>query len=212
MLSKTGQAFLWTILIMLFFASVASAHVNVKPSESTVGAWETYTVNVPNEKEIPTTKITLKIPKGMEFEHYQPVPGWTFSSEKEAEKVKSITYKASGSGILPGQFQQFKFVIKNPDKPEKAAWDAYQYYKDGSIVEWVGDETTATPHSITTIMAASSTNTTNGDNETNTNMNPTQTSNQVRVQPTEAMKMVVVYLALILSVVALLVSLVRRKA
>ena len=42
-------------------------------------------------------------------------------------------------GILPGQFQRFTFVAKNPIK-NKIAWDAYQQYKDGEIVEWTGDE------------------------------------------------------------------------
>lgn len=57
-----------------------------------------------------------------------------------AGKVKTVIWEATGEGILPGQFQRFTFVAKNPDKEQKIAWDAYQQYKDGEIVEWTGDE------------------------------------------------------------------------
>lgn len=142
-------------LFFSLFSSIASAHVTVNPNTSAPGAWETYTVKVPAEKELPTTKLILKIPSGVEFEQYQPVPGWNFSAQKDANgKATTITFEATGGGILPGQFQQFVFVAKNPDQSGKIAWDAFQYYKDGSIVEWTGDESSKTPHSITNIVKA----------------------------------------------------------
>ncbi|BBP87167.1 hypothetical protein BsIDN1_07850 [Bacillus safensis] len=56
--------------------------------------------------------------------------------------------------MLAGQFQQFVFVAKNPEKAGEAAWDAYQYYKDGTVVEWTGDKDADKPHSITNIVAS----------------------------------------------------------
>lgn len=142
-----------TFLFFSVFASLVSAHVTVNPSTSTTGAWETYTVKVPVEKEVPTTKFTLKIPSDVEFMSYQPVSGWNLTTQKDDKgKVTAVTFEASGDGILPGQFQQFVITAKNPDQTEKAAWDAYQYYKDGSVVEWTGDEGAKTPHSITNIV------------------------------------------------------------
>jgi uncharacterized protein YcnI len=144
-----------TMLIFGLFSSMASAHVSVIPKSSTTGAWETYTVKVPVEKEVATTKFTLKMPAGVDFQSYQPVQGWNFTNQKGSdEKVTTITFETTGEGILPGQFQQFVFVAKNPENAQKAAWDAYQYYKDGSIVEWTGDEGSKAPHSITDIVTA----------------------------------------------------------
>lgn len=108
-------------------------------------------MKVPVEKDQPTTKLVLKMPKGVEFQQYEPIPGWKVSSAKHDDKSVSVTWEATDGGIQPGQFQQFTFVAKNPDTAEQAAWDAYQYYKDGSIVEWTGDEDADTPHSITQI-------------------------------------------------------------
>lgn len=157
-MKKISKVFLPTVLGLLLFSSVASAHVTVAPKTSTTGAWETYTVKVPVEKDVATTKFTLKAPAGVEIKSYQPVPGWKYSDEKDANGiVKSFTFEATGDGILPGQFQQFTFVGKNPENATKAAWDAFQYYKDGSVVEWTGDEGAESPHSITEIVSGTST-------------------------------------------------------
>jgi uncharacterized protein YcnI len=150
--SQTSKVLVFTMTAFLLFAGIASAHVTVKPNISAPGAWETYTVKIPMEKDVPTTKVTLKIPDGMELVSYQPEQGWKVTLEKDASgKVKTVTWTAEGQGLLPGQFQQFFFIAKNPDKEGKVAWDAYQYYKDGSIVEWTGTENSQTPHSVTEI-------------------------------------------------------------
>ncbi|OWA37975.1 hypothetical protein B9G55_06945 [Saccharibacillus sp. O16] len=135
------------------FAAVASAHVSVLPKESTIGAWETYTMKVPVEKDVNTNKVVLKMPKGVEFQQYEPIPGWKTTVD---EAAGTVTWQAQGDGIAAGQFQRFTFVAKNPEQPGEAAWDAFQYYADGSIVEWTGDESADTPHSITTIGAEAS--------------------------------------------------------
>ncbi|SFU93156.1 Uncharacterized protein YcnI [Alicyclobacillus macrosporangiidus] len=131
------------------------AHVTVSPKTSTTGAWEKYTMRVPTEKDVPTVKVVLKVPDGVTFEQYEPVPGWTVSEDKDASgRVTRVTWTATGAGIAPGQFQEFSFVGQNPKQAGSVAWDAYQYYKDGSIVEWTGQPGADTPHSVTDILAA----------------------------------------------------------
>ncbi|RUT31696.1 DUF1775 domain-containing protein [Paenibacillus zeisoli] len=153
--SKLTAVFSAAIIGTLLFAGLASAHVSVKPSASKPKAYETYTIKIPVEKDIPTVKVALKIPAGVDFKNYQPVTGWKVETAKDdAGKVTTVTWAAEGDGgIEPGQFQQFNFVAKNPDKDTTIAWDAYQYYKDGSIVEWTGDGGDS-PHSVTTVSAS----------------------------------------------------------
>jgi uncharacterized protein YcnI len=190
-----------TVIGLFLFSSVASAHVTVIPKTSTTGAWETYTVKVPVEKEVATTKFTLKAPDGIEVMSYQPVPGWNYTSEKDSNgKVTSITFEATGEGILPGQFQQFTFVGKNPENATKAAWDAFQYYKDGSVVEWTGDEGSKSPHSITDIVSGTA-----DDHHDMKKM--TQTTEKPKEAATKSEEKTD-YLPLTLSGVALLLSLV----
>lgn len=138
----------------LLFAGMASAHVTVKPSISQPNAWETYTLKVPVEKNIPTTKIALKIPKEVAFKQYEPVPNWKVATEKDnSGKVTTVTWSAEKDGIQAGQYQRFSFVAQNANQNTEAAWNTFQYYSDGSIVEWTGDEGSSTPHSITKIIA-----------------------------------------------------------
>lgn len=138
----------------LLFSGLASAHVTVNPSVAQTSAWQTYTIKIPSEKELPTTKITLKIPEGVAFKQYQPLAGWKITTEKnDSNEVTSITWEIDGDnqGILAGQFQQFNFVAQNPKAETEVAWDAFQYYSDGSIVEWTGQPGDNNPHSITAI-------------------------------------------------------------
>ncbi|MBY8914615.1 DUF1775 domain-containing protein [Bacillus sp. YC2] len=167
MLKKNALLFISAVIMSLVcFTASASAHVSVKPAESAAGSWETYTMKVPVEKNEPTTKVVLKMPAGVEFQQYQPIPGWKTSVSKHDDKNVSVTWEATAGGIKPGQFQQFTFVAKNPEKTEDAAWDAYQYYKDGSIVEWTGDEKADTPHSITKITKAANVTDAHGASQT----------------------------------------------
>lgn len=168
MLKKKALIFISAVTLSLVgFTAAVSAHVSVKPAESAAGSWETYTMKVPVEKNEPTTKVVLKMPAGVEFQQYQPIPGWKTSVSKHDDKAVSVTWEAKDGGIQPGQFQQFTFVAKNPEKSGDAAWDAYQYYKDGSIVEWTGDEKADTPHSITKITKSASVTDAHGAEQSN---------------------------------------------
>ncbi|UQZ36242.1 hypothetical protein C2I18_23580 [Paenibacillus sp. PK3_47] len=136
-----------SLAALMLFAAVASAHVTVAPAQSATGAWETYTLKVPSEKESATVRIDLRIPEGAEFKQYEPSPGWDVTIEGN-----KVSWIATGEGILAGQFQRFYFTAKNPDSAGDIAWNAYQHYADGSLVQWSGEEGSATPHSVTEIV------------------------------------------------------------
>ncbi|WP_178019847.1 DUF1775 domain-containing protein [uncultured Paenibacillus sp.] len=150
-----GSAAAW-ILLFVLFTGTADAHVTVKPSQSTPSAWETYSIKVPVEKDLNTVKIALKIPEGVAFKQYRPVPEWNVElTTADDGTVTAVTWTAEGDGIGPGQFQQFDFVAQNPGEDAELAWDAFQYYSDGSVVEWTGAEGEDRPHSLTVVSAAS---------------------------------------------------------
>ena len=55
-----------TLLITLSFAGLALAHIRIAPTESTVGAREKYTMRVPNEKQVGSSKIEGEFPAGLQ--------------------------------------------------------------------------------------------------------------------------------------------------
>ncbi|WP_084278899.1 YcnI family protein [Anoxybacteroides tepidamans] len=206
---RTSRIMALTMAAFLLFAGMASAHVTVKPNMSAPGAWETYTIKIPVEKDVPTVKVTLKIPEGAEFVSYQPADGWKVTMEKDASgKVKTVTWEATGAGLLPGQFQQFDFMAKNPEKEGTLAWDAYQYYKDGSIVEWTGNEKSQTPHSVTEISQSAATadsHDTHHDHQAAQKENAKEetTANQSGTNGMQTATLIVSIASLILSLIAL---------
>ncbi|RFU60935.1 YcnI family copper-binding membrane protein [Peribacillus glennii] len=196
---------------LFLYAGAASAHVTVIPGESAPGAWETYMMKVPVEKNVNTVKVALKVPDGVEVMSYQPVPGWEVTQQKDGSgKTTTITWTATGDGIAAGQFQQFSFVGKNPEKETEAAWDAFQYYKDGSIVEWTGDESSDTPHSITKITSSTDKPEGQTHNEQETTDKNTETKSDSGESGSNAMVLTTSIVALVVSILALILSL-RKK-
>lgn len=209
-----------TLAFLFIFAGVANAHVTVKPSSSAPEAWETYTLKVPVEKESSTTKVALKIPEGIVFSSYQPVPGWKVTTEDNTEgQVKTVTWEATDKGIAAGEFQQFTFVAQNPKDETDIAWDAFQYYDDGEIVEWNGEEGSDLPHSITEITTSSnSTADTTGhehhdeaDHNQSDSESDAKTSTEAEEENSQTLVITLSGIALVISIVALIVALRKNK-
>ena len=119
---------------MLAVSAPAWAHVVVSPEKVTAGDYETLTVSVPTEKEIPTTKIRVGVPEGFLLSGVQPVPGWEHTFQEDGGVVRAVTF--SGGEIRPREFQQFLVQAQAPEEPGEYAWKAFQTYEDGSVMEW----------------------------------------------------------------------------
>jgi uncharacterized protein YcnI len=127
-----------TLAGLFLLTSSASAHITVQPGEALTADWLTFTVSVPNEKQLANTEIKLLIPAGVE--HVTPTvkQGWQIAVQKdgegEAATVKSITW--SGGSIPSGFRDDFTFSGKTPDTAGDLQWKSYQTYADGSTVGW----------------------------------------------------------------------------
>ena len=139
---------------MLAVSAPASAHVVVSPEEVTAGDYETLTVSVPTEKEIPTTEIRVEVPKGFLLSGVQPVPGWEHTFEEDGGVVTAVTF--SGGEIRPREFQQFLLQAQAPEEPGEYPWKAIQSYEDGSVVEWTGPPDSEEPASVIEVVSGGS--------------------------------------------------------
>jgi uncharacterized protein YcnI len=139
---------------MLVMSAPAWAHVVVSPEQVTAGDYETLTVSVPTEKEIPTTKIRVEVPEGFLLSGVQPVPGWKHTLEEKGGVVTAVTF--SGGEIRPREFQQFLVQAQAPEEPGEYPWKAIQTYQDGSVVEWVGAPDSEEPASVIKVVSGAS--------------------------------------------------------
>ncbi len=125
-------------ILVSAFATVVLAHATVKTdvglSESKVGGYETYRLQVPTEKPMDTTEVKLFVPTGLTVSRFQPMAGFERSVEKNADGlITTITWKGK---IGTEEFQRFLFSAKNPAQPTTLLFKVFQTYSDGSVVKW----------------------------------------------------------------------------
>ena len=136
----------------LLAPATASAHAVVFPKRSTHGAYEKYVLRVPNEKDVPTTRVEIRFPAGLRVVSFGDVAGW------QLEEIRDSAYAVIGAvwtGSLPAErFVEFPFVAVNPKEDTQLVWPAYQTYASGDRVEWTGPAGGERPASSTTIGAS----------------------------------------------------------
>ena len=139
-------------LALTLVASVAQAHVSVRPRESRPGATEKYIVRVPTEGKVATTSVELDIPQGVTVDRVEPVDGVKADEKRGGGRIVSITWTVA---IEPGANREFTFTAKNPGEGTEIVWHAHQRYADGTSSEWVGAAGTRQPAPVTRLTAAS---------------------------------------------------------
>ena len=135
------------VLGAMLVASGVQAHVRIQPAESSVGAQQTYTVNVPTEGDFATTRVELEVPAdvsviSVEGQH---------ETKKIGDRIVSIIWRTE---IPPGQSQQFVFIATNPASGREISWKAHQHFADGSSADWIEGPGTRRPASIPKLIAA----------------------------------------------------------
>src|SRR5262250_1554099 len=121
---------------VLVLAQVAWAHIRIAPTESTVGAREKYTMRVPNEKQVGSSKIEGEFPAGLQVYDFEFKPGWKIDFKKD-EKGAIVGATWTGK-IQPYEFVEFGMLAINPKQGSNLTWKFIQYYDDGTKEEFVG--------------------------------------------------------------------------
>lgn len=196
---------------LLLWAGVASAHVVVYPKQTTQGSYEKFTVRVPSEsKSSNTVKVEFRFnPADVTISRFEPKPGWTYQVTKDAsDAITSVVWKAQGDGLSPTEFAEFNMQGKVGDKATAITWKAYQTYKDGSVVEWVGAADSDKPASVTQVAAKPAGADAHGGHDTGHTAGGTAGANA------EASKLPLILsiAGVVLGALALIAALLRRRA
>jgi uncharacterized protein YcnI len=138
-----------TIAFVFAVPALGLAHAVVFPKSSTPGAYERYVLRVPNERNLPTTRVEIHFPSDVKVVSFADVQGWQLEIQRDsAARIVGAVWTGS---LAPERFIEFPFVAVNPKTPAQIHWPAYQTYSDGQRVEWTGAEDAKTPASVTTI-------------------------------------------------------------
>lgn len=129
--------------VLTLSISVAYAHVTVQPTTSVAGSVETYTLKVPTEKLVPTTRVEIEVPPTLNVKSFESKPEWKIE-EKKDKSGKIIGVVLTGA-IPSGESASFKFTATNPNEEGKLALKVIQVYQDGTKSEWTGDAGSRSP-------------------------------------------------------------------
>jgi uncharacterized protein YcnI len=129
--------------------SIARAHVTVWPRTSARGAYERYVVRVPNEKNVPSTRVEIHFPASMRISSFLEVAGWQLQVLTDsAGKIPGEVWTGS---LPPKRFVELPFIGVNPKEGDRVVFPALQTYEGGEVVQWSGPEGSKTPASVTTL-------------------------------------------------------------
>jgi uncharacterized protein YcnI len=148
-----ASALLVTASVALGAPLAASAHVHIDPGQAAPGSFTTVTFKVPTESATASTvTLAVDLPTDTPFTSvsYQPVPGWTTQvvtatlptpitsgDATITEAPVSVVWTADpGTGIAPGQFQEFPLSLGPVPDTGSVLLPAHQGYSDGTTVDW----------------------------------------------------------------------------
>ncbi|KPV61114.1 nuclear export factor GLE1 [Paenibacillus sp. A3] len=202
------------LLASMLGGGFASAHVTVLPKETTQGSYEKFAVRVPTEKEIPTIKVEVKFPlDSVSISRFEPKPGWKYELTKDANnKITGVVWTATGEGLGATEFGEFYIQGKVADTATAITWKAYQTYKDGSVVEWVGADGSDKPASVTKVNAKPTGAGTDSHGHTTAPAAPAAGKAASEAPAASQTPLYLSIAGVVLGAAALIVSLMRRKA
>jgi len=141
-----------TVSLIMLTATMALAHIRIFPTDSTVGAREKYTMRVPNEKQVASSKVEGEFPVGLQVYDFEFKPGWKIDFKKDAKgNIVGATWTGK---IQPYEFVEFGMLAINPKEDTDLTWKFIQYYDDGTKEEFTGPVGSRLPSPVVTLKAA----------------------------------------------------------
>jgi uncharacterized protein YcnI len=143
------KAVFTALALAVLTPSLVSAHAVVYPARSAPGAYERYVLRVPNEKDVPTTRVEITFPSGVRVISFAEVQGWKLAVRRDtADEIVSAAWTGT---LQPERFVELPFVAVNPRRRGAIVWPTYQTYADGERVAWTGVPDSNQPASRTII-------------------------------------------------------------
>jgi uncharacterized protein YcnI len=153
-LAVLTTAVLAALAMSTVVAASASAHVGVSSQDAGPGGYGKVTFRVPNESDTASTVVLrIQVPReaAMTSLRTQTLPGWTvtrtrvdleepleFQGEEITSYVSVLEYRAdAGTGIAPGEFQEFALSGGPFPEADQLTFPAVQVYSDGSETAWI---------------------------------------------------------------------------
>jgi uncharacterized protein YcnI len=131
----------------LALAGSALAHAEVSPPVVVSKKGQFFTLAVPTEKEkATTTKVELTLPSGFSIDSFAPTPAWMRQAQTTGTGANTVIQKVTWTGgkVPTGEDAVFQFLAFTVAS-KTYSFKVRQTYSDGTVVDWVGPESSDTP-------------------------------------------------------------------
>jgi uncharacterized protein YcnI len=125
-------------LLALVLVPQAMAHVEASPEKVPADSVARITLAAEGEKSVPAVKLTVQMPAGVTDVTAHPAPGWT-----QSVNGRIVTW--SGGKIQEGKEGKFSFSAHMPPTPGVLVFPSLVTYANGTVVHWIGTESSDTP-------------------------------------------------------------------
>ncbi|HEV3056290.1 MAG TPA: DUF1775 domain-containing protein [Solirubrobacteraceae bacterium] len=143
-----ATATLTAMTVALLAPALASAHARVSPAVALSGKLQLFSLGVPTEKaNLTTSKIVMTVPQGFGIDSFAPPPpGWRMAQQQTGSGANAVITKVTWTGghTPTGEDSLFQFLAQ-PASAQTYTFHVEQTYSDGSIVNWAGPESSASP-------------------------------------------------------------------
>ena len=122
---------------LMAWAGAAGAHVSVLPGQVTQGEAQQFTIRVPNERDVPTTAVSVAFPDEITVYAFADPPGdWTVAPVRAPDgRFTGAEYR--GGQVAVDGYVDFT-VLGTPFDAGQALFPARQTYADGQVKPWTG--------------------------------------------------------------------------
>lgn len=118
---------------VMLSGTIAQAHTTISPRQSIAGAMEKYTVRVPAEGQMMAKGAELEVPEGVTVANFATPAGWTYTVTRQDGRITAIRWRMD---IKPGEFAEFSFVARNPQKAGELIWKLREFFADGTVTDF----------------------------------------------------------------------------
>ena len=138
-------------LLAFALVPVAGAHVEPSPEKVPAGSVSRITLSVEGEESVPAIRLIVQMPAGVTDVVPHPGGGW-----KPSVHGRIVTW--AGGRIAHGAEGTFSFTARMPSKEGVLVFPSLVTYADGTVVHWIGAESSDTPAPRVRLTASQQTN------------------------------------------------------
>jgi periplasmic copper chaperone A len=135
MLRRTAAGTAVALLVLIGWAQVAAAHVELEPGEAVAGSEATLTFSFHHGKDgTATTALEVQLPTGTTVLQVPPVEGFTSAVDETTRTVRW-----SGGSVPDGTEARFPILVRLPPDPGVALFPTIQETEAGELA-WISPE------------------------------------------------------------------------